>query len=156
MGVYPFAVCTTKTILFMVHGRLSSTYARNPRPVPLLQRTPLCKWRPVTPAHLIRGRDDRLHPVELGLRQMALDGMPGPHFPVRRQFAFAAAARHPMLPPAARMEWAARRWRDGRRDLTLQHDALLGDRRIGDGHSGEQRLRIGMIGRLENILGGAL
>src|SRR5882672_4745629 len=54
---------------------------------------------------------------------------------------------------AARMEVAARRRRGGIRHLTLQHDAPRARARIGLGHRGEERRRVGMLGRREELLG---
>src|SRR5439155_649064 len=50
---------------------------------------------------------------------------------------------------AARMEVAARRRRGGIRHLALQHDAFRARPRIGLGHRGEERRRVGMLGRRE-------
>src|SRR5438093_3384914 len=54
---------------------------------------------------------------------------------------------------AARMEVAARGRRSGIRHLALQHDPPRARSRIGLGHRGEERRRIGMLGRREELLG---
>jgi hypothetical protein len=48
--------------------------------------------------------------------------------------------------PTPRVETATGRRMDGARDVTLEHDALAGRRKLGvrDRHCGEKRLRIGM------------
>src|SRR5215471_18714061 len=53
------------------------------------------------------------------------------------------AARH--ADGTARVEAAAGRRLDGAGDVALEEDALALHRRVGDGHRGEKRLRVGML-----------
>ena len=73
----------------------------------------------------------------------------------RREHGLAEVARHLVLARAAGLEGAAGRRVHRRGDVALEHDVRLLDAGVGDRDGREQRLGVGVVGRLEDLVGGA-
>ena len=100
--------------------------------------------------------DHRIHGSQNILGQMAFDVMAGAKIMHRRDLALTEIVSDLILEQASCLERAAGRRLQSRGDFALQHDMFFLDPRVGDGNRRQQRLGIGVIGRRENLIGGAL
>src|SRR5215510_6918693 len=100
-------------------------------------------WQVAQKGAQMRGRQRSKRALFRALLAADLAGDPVSGADLLQDLLVLRAARH--ADGAARVEAAAGGRLDGAGHVALEEDALAPDRGIGDGHRGEERLRVGML-----------